>query len=91
MFVCYIPGERASLCYAVGLLSPLATNSRLCSKKSSRQDFTKHERCVFAGFPLVVDLKKNFFTKTRSFRSLIVRAYSCLCWISQQNLLIDVM
>jgi len=84
MFVCYIPGERASLCYAVGLLSPLATNSRLCSKKSSRQDFTKHERCVFAGFPLVVDLKKTSSPKPGLLEVLLyVRIHVCVGFLNK--------
>lgn len=87
MFVCYIPGERAGFCYTVGVLSPLAKNSRLCSKNEARKN--QQSMCLQC-FSWRVDFQKPYYCTTTestcaSYQevSLIVRACSCLCLISK--------
>lgn len=54
MFVCYVPDERASLCYAVEGIVLSGQNSRLRSKSEAKKDSEQSmRRCVFAGFQYV--------------------------------------
>lgn len=54
MFVCYIPGERASLCYAAGLLSPLAQKIPGCVVKTKPRKTQQSTRGVcLQGFSFV--------------------------------------
>lgn len=90
MFVCYIPDERASLCYAARGIVLAGQNSRLCSKSEAKK--TQSMRGVgVQGFSMSVNFTKMICHNRIYVRELvevfafIVRAYPCLCLISQQN------
>lgn len=80
MFVCYVPDERASLCYAVGVLSSPAKIPGCVVKVKPKRLRAEHERgCVFAGFQYVCKFLNDMSAPQQDLRVQVSRSPCVYC------------